>query len=158
MNAKHQFKYTYNETDLEDFSPLEVTFEMPAEISLPQMLNNFERYLQACGFVFDGRLDFVEDGYDLSEEEPEGGCMADWDEECGCDTITSLLETSKWEEQFDITKTTHLGDSISTEEYQKQQLKNWNKGIAKLDNEVKKNRWVHGMCNPPSPDYKKQQV
>jgi hypothetical protein len=21
--------------------------------------------------------------------------------------------------------------------------------------EVVKNKWVHGMCNPPSPDYKK---
>lgn len=119
MNAKHQFKYTYNETDLEDFSPLEVIFEMPAEISLPQMLNNFERYLQACGFVFDGRLDFVEDGYDLPDEESEYGCMADWEEE-------SL-----------------------------QKLNEWNEGIANLEAEVKKNKWLDGLFNPPSPDWKK---
>ena len=129
MNAKHQFKYTYNETDLEEFSPLEVTFEMPAEISLTQMLYNFERYLQACGFVFDGKLDFVEDGYDLPEEEPEGGCMADWDEECGCDCTSSSLEAE-------------------------QKLKEWNEGLAKLEREAKKNKWVHGICNPPSPDWK----
>ena len=152
MNAKHQFKYTYNETDLEEFSPLEVTFEMPAEISLTQMLYNFERYLQACGFVFDGKLDFVEDGYDLPEEEPEGGCMADWDEECGCDCITSILENSKWEEKAE------------------KEIKEWNESFAELDNElnrerayksaemcaeVAKNKWVHGLCNPPSPDWKK---
>lgn len=152
MNAKHQFKYTYNETDLEEFSPLEVTFEMPAEISLTQMLYNFERYLQACGFVFDGKLDFVEDGYDLPEEEPEGGCMADWDKQFddGLTTSSSYLENDK-------------------------KLKEWNEGIDKLDNELKeqreirekayksaemcaevaKNKWVHGLCNPPSPDWKK---
>lgn len=123
MNAKHQFKYTYNETDLEEFSPLEVTFEMPAEASLTQMLNNFEQYLRACGFFFDGKLAIVEDGYDLPEEEPEGGCMADWDKNCGLEETSSSLEK-------------------------------WNKDIAKLDKEVAKNKWVHGMCNPPSPDWK----
>jgi hypothetical protein len=25
------------------------------------------------------------------------------------------------------------------------------------NSEVKKNKWVHGMCNPPSPDWKKKQ-
>ena len=119
MNAKHQFKYTYNETDLEDFSPLEVTFEMPAEVSLTQMLNNFEQYLRACGFFFDGKLAIVEDGYDLPEEEPEGGCMADWEEE-------SL-----------------------------QKLNEWNEGIANLEAEVKKNKWLDGLFKPPSPDWKK---
>lgn len=124
MNAKHQFKYTYNETDYEEYSPLEVTFEMPAEVSLTQMLNNFEQYLRACGFFFDGKLAIVEDGYDLPEEEPEGGCMADWDENYGLEDTSSSLEK-------------------------------WNKDIAKLDEEVAKNKWVHGMCNPPSPDHKK---
>lgn len=137
MNAKHQFKYTYNETDLEEFSPLEVTFEMPAEVSLAQMLYTFERYLQACGFVFNGKLDFVEDGYDLPEEEPEGGCMADWDEGCGLEDTSSSLEEKR--EKF---------------------LTEWYEGIAKLDaerkNEVTKNKWIHGMCNPPAPDWKKQ--
>ena len=127
MNAKHQFKYTYNETDLEEFSPLEVTFEMPAEISLTQMFNNFEQYLRACGFFFDGKLEIVKDGYDLPDEEPEYGCMADFDKECGCNSTSSPLET---------------GDE-------------WDEGIAKLNDEIKKNKWVHGMCNPPSPDWKK---
>jgi len=161
MNAKHQFKYTYNETDLEDYSPLEVTFEMPGEINLTQMLNNFEQYLKACGFVFDGKLDFVEETYpeylDEIEEESTYGCMADFDKECGC-----------------------KGDSMSHKEYQDQRLKEWNKGIAKLDkeqkmkcyeealkmseppskrkieDEVKKNKWFHGLCNPPSSDWKKK--
>jgi hypothetical protein len=159
MNAKHQFKYTYNETDLEDYSPLEVTFEMPGEINLTQMLNNFEQYLKACGFFFDGKLDFVEETYpeylDEIEEESTYGCMADFDKGCDC-----------------------LGDSMSTKEYQDQRLKEWNEGIARLDNEQKqkcreealkmsdlhyeatkevvKNNWVHGMCNPPSPDWKAQ--
>ena len=119
MNAKHQFKYTYNETDIEEFSPLEVTFEIPAEVSLTQMLNNFEQYLRACGFFFDGKLAIVEDEYDLPDEESEYGCMADWEEE-------SL-----------------------------QKLNEWNEGIANLEAEVKKNKWLDGLFKPPSPDWKK---
>ena len=171
IHAKFTLKYSY--VGSEDYSPVDVTFEIPGDSTVDQMLFNFQCFLKACGFIFEG--EFVQSYPEEEKEEPEYGCMADWDEECGCDCITSILETSKQEEQFDITKTTHLGDSISTEEYQKQQLKNWNKGIAKLDNELKeqreirekayksaemcaevaKNNWVHGMCNPPSPDWKK---
>lgn len=172
MNAKHQFKYTYNETDYEEFSPLEVTFEIPAEVSLTQMLNNFEQYLRACGFFFDGKLAIVEDGFDLPEEEPEYGCMADFDKECGCETTSSSLESKtgcvpNWD---DYLKT--YNEKIEN----KQKLKEWNEGIAKLENDLKakrdieqqayeraarnaavaKNNWVHGMCNPPSADWKKQ--
>lgn len=201
MNAKHQFKYTYNETDLEEFSPLEVTFEMPAEISLTQMLNNFEQYLRACGFFFDGKVDIVQDGYDLPEEEPEGGCMADWDDDeedsptfhdtlstaicedakkknsCyGLEETSSPCETSKWDEQFDVTKTTVSSKESKWKKEAERGLKEWNEGIAKLDNEQKqkrqeeiqkmsdlhyeatkevvKNKWFHGLCNPPSPDWK----
>lgn len=158
MNAKHQFKYTYNETELEEFSPLEVTFEMPAEISLTQMLNNFEQYLRACGFFFDGKVDIVQDGYDLPEEEPEGGCMADWDENTFHEGLNEMARKS--------------------DEKIKQKLKEWNEGIAKLENDLKakrdieqqayeraarnaavvKNNWVHGICNPPSPDWKNKQT
>jgi len=125
MDAKHQFKYTYNE-GCEDFSPVEVTFDIPGDVTLSQMLYNFQSYLKACGFIFDGELEIVDhtfdvmkdelDGtlYEFNEEEPRGGCMADFDRECGC-----------------------IGDSISPEEYEKQRLKNWNADIAKLDKEVK---------------------
>jgi hypothetical protein len=68
MNAKHQFKYTYSDTNLEEYSPVEVTFDMPGEISITQMLNNFESYLKACGFVFDGHLEVVqEEGCNLKD-------------------------------------------------------------------------------------------
>ena len=129
MDAKHQFKYTYNETDLEEFSPLEVTFEVPGDATLQQMLYNFERYLQAAGFVFSGKLDFVEDTYpeyldeldgtlyEFKDEEPSYGCMADFDKECGCPV------GSKGEEG-------PVG------------VKEWNKGIAELDKEVKEQREI----------------
>lgn len=164
MNAKHQFKYTYNE-GCEDFSPVEVIFDIPGEVTLSQMLYNFQSYLKACGFVFDGHLEIVEneeiwpadsDGW---ENEPEGGCMADFDKECGCKTTSSPLETSKWNKA-------------------EKMVEDFNKALAKLDNEQKqkcreealkmsdlhyeatkevvKNNWVHGMCNPPSPDWKKK--
>ena len=166
MDAKHQFKYTYSDTNLEEFSPVEVTFDMPGDVTINQMLYNFESYLKACGFYFDGHLEIVDDTLkDLDlideldgtlyefDEEPQGGCMADFDKECGCEDTSSSLETKR--EKF---------------------LKEWNEGLAKLDNEqkqkcreealkmsdlhyeatkeVKKNNWVHGMCNPPADDAK----
>jgi hypothetical protein len=136
MNAKHQFKYTYTDTCIEEISPVDVTFDMPGDVNLTQMLWNFECYLKACGFVFDGKLEFVEETYPeyLDElagtlyefkDELKGGCMSDFDKECGCETTSSPLEKC-------------------------------NEGIAKLDKEyeVTKNNWVHGMCNPPAHDAK----
>lgn len=185
MNAKHQFKYTYNETDYEEFSPLEVTFEMPAEVSLTQMLNNFEQYLRACGFFFDGKLAIVEDGYDLPEEEPEYGCMADWDEDAFHKGLNEMAKKSD-EKIKQKVKEWNEGIAKLDKEIKEQReirekatksadaLKEWNEGIAKLENDLKakrdieqqayeraarnaavaKNNWVHGMCNPPSPDWK----
>ncbi len=71
MNAKHQFKYT-SEENIEEISPVEITFDVPGAVTLTQMLYNFESYLKACGFVFDGRLELVtEEGYDLEDEESD---------------------------------------------------------------------------------------
>jgi hypothetical protein len=112
MKAKHTFKYTYEE-GCEQFSPVDVTFELPADITISQMLYNFEFYLKACGFIFDGHLEIVEEEkYDESEvDDTDYCCMGDTD---GLEETSSSLE-------------------------------------------VEKNKWVHGMCNPPSPDWKKNQ-
>lgn len=178
MDAKHQFKYTYNETCIDEYSPHEITFEMPGEATLDQILYNFQAYLRACGFYFDGELEIVDHTFDVMKDQDDideiYGCMADfdkdvldesedWDEdECGCNTTSSPLETSKDSKWNKAEK----------------MLKEWNEGIARLDNEQKqkcredalkmsdlhyeatkevvKNNWVHGMCNPPSPDWKKK--
>jgi hypothetical protein len=128
MNAKHQFKYTYNE-GCEDFSPVEVTFDMPGDVTITQMLWNFECYLKSCGFVFDGHLEVVpEESYDLEDqinEEPPYCCMGDTDENECCNAWTKADKN----------------------------LKEWNEKLAKLEAEVKKNKWVHGMCNPPASDW-----
>ena len=114
MNAKHQFKYTYNDTDLEEYSPVDVTFEMPADVTITQMLYNFECYLRACGFVFDGNLEVVPDDIHADTiDDTDYCCMGDSDSKTDC-----------------------YG-------------KDYN-----LPPEVKKNNWVHGVCNPPSPDWK----
>lgn len=182
MLAKHQFKYSYTDTNLEEFSPVDITFDMPGDVTINQMLYNFESYLKACGFYFDGHLEIVDEtlkNLDLIDEldgtlyefdeELKGGCMADFDkdilddsegtdEECcggnGCDCTSSPLET---------------------EEYRAEKLKEWSEGLAKLEAEIRakrdteqqaydraaknaaviKNNWVHGICNPPSPDWKK---
>jgi hypothetical protein len=149
MDAKHQFKYTYNDSTLEEYSPVEVTFEVPGEVTLTQMLYNFQCYLRACGFVFDGSLEIVDNDF------YNGPCCTDKDC-CGLDDTSSSLD-NEW------TKA-------------EKAIKEWNEGIAKLDNEqkmkaykdackmsdlhneaikkeVKKNKWVHGICNPPSPDW-----
>jgi len=110
MKAKHTFKYTYEES-CEQFSPVEVIFDIPTgEVTITQMLWNFECYLKACGFVFDGHLEVVpESGYDVIDD-TDYCCMGDTD---GLEETSSSLE-------------------------------------------VEKNKWVHGMCNPPSPDWKKE--
>jgi hypothetical protein len=114
MNAKHQFKYIYNE-ECEDFSPLDVTFDIPGEVTITQILWNFQCYLKACGFVFDGHLEIVNDETDdVIDEDAHGCCMGD------SDNITDCYG----------------------KEYTPFQ-------------EVQKNKWVHGMCNPPSSDHVK---
>jgi hypothetical protein len=123
MNAKHQFKYTYNE-GCEEFSPVEVTFDMPGDVTITQMLWNFECYLKSCGFVFDGHLELVNEESDDIIDDTNYCCMGDSD--C-CE---------------------------ESEEYKAEKLKEWSEGLAKLEAEVKKNKWVHGICNPPSPDWK----
>jgi len=155
MDAKHQFKYTYNDTTLEEYSPVEVTFDMPGDVTIQQMLWNFQCYLRACGFVFDGSLEIVDT--ESWEDDTSYGCMADFDKEDGLEETSSPFD-NKW------TKA-------------EKAIKEWNEGIAKLDNEqrmkaykeaccmsdthneaikkeLKKNKWVHGICNPPSPDWK----
>lgn len=177
MDAKHQFKYIYKE-GCEDFSPIEVTFDIPGDVTISQMLYNFESYLKACGFVFDGHLEIVDETFDNIDTADEVyGCMDDFDKECGCKTTSSPLETSEFNKQFDVTKTTASSKDSKWTKAEKM-LKEWNEGIAKLDNEQKqkcreealkmsklhdeaikevvKNNWVHGICNPPSPDWKKK--
>jgi hypothetical protein len=114
MNAKHQFKYTYADTTLEEYSPVEVAFDMPGDVTITQMLWNFECYLKACGFVFDGHLEVVpEEGYDVIDD-TDYCCMGD---------SSSCLDNE------------------------------WTKADKNLK-EMAKHQWVHGFCNPPSPDWK----
>lgn len=126
MNAKHQFKYTYNETHLEEFSPVEITFEVPGEVTLSQMLYNFQSYLKACGFVFDGELEIVDHTFDVMDE--VDGALYEIDKQ------------EEFEKQWDKVGCGCIGDSITPKEYQEQRLKEWNEGIAKLDKEVKEQR------------------
>lgn len=168
MDAKHQFKYSYKE-GCEDLSPIDITFEVPGDATLNQMLYNFQSYLKACGFVFDGELEIVDHTFDVMKDQDDideiYGCMADWDkdvldefEDCDCEDECGC-KNSKWNKA-------------------EKMLKEWSEGIARLDNEQKqkcreealkmsdlhykatkevvKNNWVHGMCNPPSPDWKKK--
>jgi hypothetical protein len=203
MKAKHQFKYTYDEF-CENFSPVEVIFDIPTgEVTITQMLWNFECYLKACGFVFDGHLEVVpESGYDVIDD-TDYCCMGDtdgledeqyiipptvkspsyWDNQpsniCSSDKHNITAEDpKKFFPQHDngLSTTSSSLDNDWTKADKK--LKEWNEGIAKLDNEQKekanedarkmsdlhyeatkevvKNKWVHGMCNPPSPDWKKK--
>jgi hypothetical protein len=193
MKAKHTFKYTYEEGH-EDFSPVEVTFDIPTgEVTISQMLYNFECYLKACGFVFDGHLEIVEEEKveleDLGWEDepyisPTVKSPSYWDNQpssiCSSDKHNITAEDSKkFFPQHDsgLSITSSSLDNEWTKAEKK--LKEWNEGIARLDNEQKKkanedarkmsdlhyeatkevvkNKWVHGMCNPPSPDWKKKQ-
>ncbi len=185
MKAKHTFKYTHEDFS-ENFSPVEITFDIPTgEVTISQMLWNFECYLKACGFVFDGHLEVIEEEkYDDPELEWQPIPEQPIQEEDSSEYKTP----SYW----DTHPTTVCGSdkhNITAEDPNKyfpskwtkaeKKIKEWNEGIAKLDNEqkmknykdarkmsdlhyeatkeIEKNKWVHGMCNPPSPDWKKKQ-
>jgi len=132
MNAKHQFKYTYSETNLEEYSPVDITFDMPGDVTIQQMLWNFQCYLKACGFIFDGELQVVP--YDEIDNELD----EEWNEfykyHNGVKN-TSCCEDLAWEGEV---------------------VEKFNKKLEKLQAEVKKNKWIQGMCNPPSPDWDKK--
>jgi hypothetical protein len=201
MNAKHTFKYVQEGS--EHYSPIEITFEVPTlEVTLTQMLNNFEGYLKACGFVFDGHLEVV-DEETCAVDDTEYGCMADWDALPTSVPSTPPYQTGDFFEHQPTSVCSSDKHNITAEDPKKffpkhgnglsttsssldsewtkaeKKIKEWNEGIAKLDNEqrmkkyeenvkmsqlhhdaikeTEKNKWVHGMCNPPSPDWKKNQ-
>lgn len=57
------------ERDLDNpFSVSDIDFTVHA-VSLPDMVENFELFLRACGFIFDGHLDIVEDEDDKTNRE-----------------------------------------------------------------------------------------
>lgn len=185
MDAKHQFKYTYSDTNLEEFSPVEVTFDMPGDVTLTQMLYNFQSYLKACGFYFDGHLEIVDEtlkDLDLIDEldgtlyeiDKQEEFENQWDQACGCESTSSSLEKfneglDKLEKEIkeqkkiremanksaDMVKDFNDAYEKLTEE---QKMKCYEEALkmSGLHEEVKKSRWFHGFCNPPSPDWKKK--
>jgi hypothetical protein len=204
MKAKHTFKYTYEEGH-EDFSPVEVTFDIPSgEVTVSQMLYNFECYLKACGFVFDGHLEVVdEEKYDGSEldwqpipeitpkEDPskyktfpyQTGDFFEHQPTSICSSDKHNITAEDPKKFFPkhgngLATTSSSLDNEWTKTEAEKKIKEWNEGIAKLDNEqrikkyeenvkmsqlhydaikeTEKNKWVHGMCNPPSPDWKRK--
>lgn len=104
MESKITLNYKYK--GCEEYAPVDASFEIPGDVTITQLLYQIENFMKACGYVFSGRLDLVEDtyeefldeisedqtiwpsDYDGWENEPEGGCMADWDKA----TITSEEE------------------------------------------------------------------
>ena len=148
MNAKHQFKYTYNDTNLEEFSPVEITFDMPGgEATINQMLYNFESYLKACGYYFDGHLEVVaEESYEeLNASDELDGTLyefkdkADFDKACGCETTSSPLENDDEDDDddgptFHDTLSTAICENSKWSKAEKM-VKDFKEGIAKLDNE-----------------------
>lgn len=69
---------------------------------------------------------------------------------------TSLEQDITINEAFEVLLTDILEDFKEDTSYSDKKLKECNEGLAKLEKEVKKNKWVHGICNPPSPDWKVQ--
>lgn len=128
MNAKHQFKYIYSDTDLEEYSPLEVTFEVPGSATITQMLRNFEQYLRACGYVFDGTFDIVPEGYDILDE--YDGTLYEFDENKNY-TIHPADSDGWCNDNCECTT----------------EVKGWNEGLAKLEKDIKEERAIRGKAS-----------
>ena len=64
----HKFVY---ENDYEGQLSTKVEFTIPSDASLDDILEEFQNYLKATGFVFDGNVDIVpEDSFDDTVREP----------------------------------------------------------------------------------------
>jgi len=59
----HDEKNKFDTTDVEIKLPL-------GEITLTETIEAFEEFLKACGYVYDGHLDFIEDE-DKSVDDPD---------------------------------------------------------------------------------------
>lgn len=57
-----KFEFQYDETDGK------VIFELPSDISLPKILDEFERFLKAATYHFDGHLEIVDEETDNEQE------------------------------------------------------------------------------------------
>jgi hypothetical protein len=54
-------KFTKLKDESNDFDESNVTFEIPNnDLSIPDILEEFEKFLKACGYVFEGYLDLVD--------------------------------------------------------------------------------------------------
>ena len=66
MRFEHKH-YDYNNfTGKRIETPVETIVLETESILLPDVINAFERFLRACGFYFNGKLDIVEDEDDGS--------------------------------------------------------------------------------------------
>ena len=177
MESKITLNYKYE--GCEEYAPVDANFEIPGDVTITQLLYQVENFMKACGYVFDGRLELVEDtheefldkiaedqtiwpaDYDGYENEPEGGCMADFDKDCGCNSTSSSLESndSKWSKAEKVVKDFNDAYDKLTHE---QKMKAFKEACTmsglhyEATKETAKNKWVHGICNPPSPDWKAQ--
>jgi hypothetical protein len=152
MNNESKYTFTYDYKGGYETVPVKVTFEFPTDISLNDMLGHYELFLKAASFHFDGHLEIVPD-----EIESGGGCMADWDDEDDDPTFHDTLSTSCCGLK-DTSSSLENKPSIDWDEYDKkeseQKLKEWNEGIAKLDEEVKEQREIRDKASTRADELK----
>lgn len=57
------YKFVKTIDTANQFDNVTVTFEMPeSAVSLTDLIQNFELFLRACGYGFEGHLDVVDEG------------------------------------------------------------------------------------------------
>jgi hypothetical protein len=61
MNKENEDKYrfTYEYGGSEEYAPVKVTFEIPADVTIHQLLHQIGHFLKASGFYIDGELEVV---------------------------------------------------------------------------------------------------
>ena len=67
----HMFRHTCIGIDAttDEFPDQIIKIELNGDTSLTGMLHGFENYLRACGFIFDGSLEFVDEYEDEEDDE-----------------------------------------------------------------------------------------
>ncbi len=66
MRFEHKHYDYENFTGKKIETPLETIVMETEAITLHEVIDTFERFLKACGFIFNGKLDFVENDNDRS--------------------------------------------------------------------------------------------
>jgi hypothetical protein len=59
MNKEDKYTLSYEYSGSDEYAPVKVTFEIPADVTIHQLLHQIGHFLKSSGFYIDGELEVV---------------------------------------------------------------------------------------------------